>query len=248
MKSTFIHEKAISFSILLLLGTSSPAFAAGIPVLDVSNLGQTTVTALENVQQTLKQVEQYALQLKQYETEIKNTLAPTAYIWSQAQKTMNKVQSLQEQLDYYSSMDSSDLEKYLARFGNVNFYKDSEHFGYETASTTREAAIEASKMANDGLTQTLANQHSAVASDARDLEDLQATAQTATGRLEAIQYTNQLLAQQANQLLQLRSTLLAQAAAENARQQAETTEAAMKAAAMDKILESAFVKSEKRQW
>lgn len=242
--------KAKIYSLLLcgLMSVSSSAFAAGIPVLDVSNLGQTTVTALENVQQTLKQVEQYALQLKQYETEIKNTLAPTAYIWSQAQKTMNKVQSLQEQLDYYSSMDSSDLEKYLAKFGNVNFYKDSEQFGPQTAATTREAAIEVSKKANDGLTQTLANQHSAVASDARDLEDLQATAQTATGRLEAIQYTNQLLAQQANQLLQLRSTLLAQAAAENARQQAETTEAAMKAAARDRMIEGEIVKSPKRNW
>lgn len=243
-----MNAKICSFLLCGLMGISSPVFAAGIPVLDVSNLGQTTVTALENVQQTLKQVEQYALQLKQYENEIKNTLAPSAYVWAQAQKTMNKVQTLQEQLDYYSKMDSSDLEKYLAKFGNVNFYKDSDNFGLQTVTETREAAIDASKKANDGLTQTLAQQHGALQSDAQDLETLQLSAQTAQGRLEAIQYTNQLLAQQSNQLLQLRSALLAQAAAENARQQAETTEAAMRAAADEKIIRGEIIKSSGRKW
>lgn len=247
-----MKNKIVAMAFTLLLATvlflPVSVYAAGIPVLDVSNLGQTTVTALESVQQTLKQVEQYALQLKQFENELKNTLAPTAYIWSQAQKTMNKVQSLQEQLDYYSSMDSGDLEKYLAKFGNVNFYKDSENFGPQTAATTREAAIEASKNANDGLTKTLAQQHGALSSDARELENLQLSAQTAQGRLEAIQYTNQLLAQQSSQLLQLRSTLLAQAAAQNARLQAQTTEAAMKIAAREKMIQGEIVKSPIREW
>lgn len=58
---------------LLLAAVTASAFtplaadAAGIPVLDASNLVQSTISALESVKQTAQQVEQYALQVKQYE-------------------------------------------------------------------------------------------------------------------------------------------------------------------------------------
>ena len=77
-----------------------PARAGGIPVFDAANLQQTTLSAIEAVNQTLKQIEEYALQLKQYEDQIKNSIAPAAYVWDQAQRTMNKIIALQDQLDY----------------------------------------------------------------------------------------------------------------------------------------------------
>ena len=39
--------------------------------------------------QTLKQIEQYQTQLQQYENMLQNTMAPAAYIWDQAQSTIN---------------------------------------------------------------------------------------------------------------------------------------------------------------
>ena len=72
-----------AFFSAFLLGVTllpAPAYSAGIPVIDTTNLAQTTISAMEAVNQTLKQIEEYALQLKQYEDQIKNTLAPSAYI------------------------------------------------------------------------------------------------------------------------------------------------------------------------
>lgn len=62
---------------------------AGIPVIDGGNLVQNVMTAIESVAQTLKQIEQYQTQLQQYENMLQNTMAPAAYIWDQAQSTIN---------------------------------------------------------------------------------------------------------------------------------------------------------------
>jgi hypothetical protein len=62
---------------------------AGIPVIDGGNLVQNIMTAVEEVAQTLKQIEEYRTQLQQYENMIQNTMAPAAYIWDQAQSTIN---------------------------------------------------------------------------------------------------------------------------------------------------------------
>ena len=80
--------------ILIILGNagySSVIKAGGLAVIDIANIKQTTTTAIENVAQTLKQIEQYQTQLQQYENMIRNTLAPPAYVWAQAQYTMNRL-------------------------------------------------------------------------------------------------------------------------------------------------------------
>lgn len=67
----------------------------------------------------------------------------------------------------------------------------------------------------------LDQQQDNLASDARQLERLQSAAQGADGQLAAIGYANQLASNQANQLLQIRSLLIAQQNAEAARLAAE---------------------------
>ena len=52
----------VIFSLLMTLSPLS-ARAGGIPVFDAANLQQTTLSAIEAVNQTLKQIEEYALQL-----------------------------------------------------------------------------------------------------------------------------------------------------------------------------------------
>ncbi|EPU2180482.1 P-type conjugative transfer protein TrbJ, partial [Escherichia coli] len=64
---------------------------AGIPVIDGTNVVQTTISAVNNVQAVAKQIQQYQTQLQQYENMLQNTVAPAAYIWDQANSTINKL-------------------------------------------------------------------------------------------------------------------------------------------------------------
>ena len=241
---------------LAILGVipSRMALCAGIPVFDASNMAQNTVSALESVSQTLKQIEQYTLQLQQYEDQIKNSLAPAAYVWSQAQGTMNKLMELQDQVGYYSRQSGS-LDAYLQKFGNVNYYRDSPYFGSSPTDTQRKAFMEsdelglnAQKFANDNMARTLEQQQSALKDDAANLQRLQQNAQTARGRLEAIQYANQLAAHQANQMLQIRALLMAQHAAQNAKAETDAAREARSKAVTDKALETNYQKSSGRVW
>ena len=120
----------VIFSLLMTLSPLS-ARAGGIPVFDAANLQQTTLSAIEAVNQTLKQIEEYALQLQQYEDQIKNSIAPAAYVWDQAQRTMNKIIALQDQLDYYTNQ-AGDLDTYMRKFGSASSYRNSPYFKAST--------------------------------------------------------------------------------------------------------------------
>lgn len=73
------------------------------------------MTAIESVAQTLKQIEQYQTQLQQYENMLQNTMAPAAYIWDQAQSTINGLMNAVNTLDYYRNQLGS-LDSYLGKF------------------------------------------------------------------------------------------------------------------------------------
>lgn len=241
------------FTLLLSLALPLPATAGGIPVFDAANLQQSAISAVEAVNQTLKQIEEYALQLQQFEDQIKNSIAPAAYVWDQAQRTMNKIIALQDQLDYYMNQ-AGDLNTYMRKFGSVSSYRSNPYFKAATPENKKalleseELGSEAQKHANDNVVKTLENQQAALKADAASLENIQAKAQTSQGRLEAIQYANQLSSHQANQLLQLRALLMAQIAAENARQQTTAAREARQQAADELCTESRYKESSGRGW
>ena len=232
----------VIFSLLMTLSPLS-ARAGGIPVFDAANLQQTTLSAIEAVNQTLKQIEEYALQLQQYEDQIKNSIAPAAYVWDQAQRTMNKIIALQDQLDTY-----------MRKFGSASSYRNSPYFKASTPENKKalleseELGSEAQKHANDNVVRTLEQQQAALKEDAANLENIQSKAQTAQGRLEAIQYANQLSSHQANQLLQLRALLTSKIAAENAREQTIAAREARQQAADELCTESRYEGSSRRGW
>lgn len=94
MKSKILAAKKTALAVALATGITTITFApaqAGIPVIDGGNLTQNIMTAIESVAQTLKQIEQYQTQLQQYENQLQNTMAPAAYIWDQAQTTMDRL-------------------------------------------------------------------------------------------------------------------------------------------------------------
>ena len=211
----------------LALAAAFTANATGIPVIDAANFSQTSVSAIENVAQTLKQVQQYALQLQQYEDQIRNTMAPAAYVWDKANQTMNQVLGTIDTLNYYRQTAGS-LNSYLNRFQDSSYYRQSPCFGPKGCPDAEMAKLQqsdwegsiAQKRANDAMLRGLEQQQSQLDTDSRNLERLQSQAQSAQGRMEAIQYANQLASHQAAQLLQLRTLLVQQQAAEAARAQA----------------------------
>lgn len=206
---------------------------AGIPVIDGTNLTQNIMSALEAVAQTAKQVQQYQTQLQQYENQLQNTMAPAAHIWDQAQRTINDLNQATNTLAYYQNQLGS-LDAYLGKFQDVAYYRGSPCFSSTGCSDAERAAMEenrrlaseSQKRANDALFKGLEQQQDNLEADARQLTRLQSAAQGADGQLAAIGYANQLASNQANQLLQIRSLLIAQQNAEATRLASELDDSA----------------------
>ncbi|OIN07126.1 P-type conjugative transfer protein TrbJ [Oceanisphaera psychrotolerans] len=217
---------ALAFSVALI--TPVPV-QAGIPVVDGTNLAQNTMSAMEAVAQTLKQIQEYQTQLQQYENQLQNTMAPAAYIWDQAQATINDLVQATNTLKHYKNQLGS-LDAYLGKFQDVAYYRGSPCFNGSGGCTpseqaaieeNRRLASESQKKANDALFRGLEQQQDNLQTDARQLQRLQSAAQGADGQLAAIGYANQLASNQANQLLQIRSLLIAQQNAIGTRMQAD---------------------------
>lgn len=232
-----------------------PAYAAGLPVIDGSNLSQNVITASENVAHTLKQIEQYKTQLQQYENMIQNTVAPSAYVWDQATSTMNKLRSSIDTLNYYKSHLGS-IEAYLGKFKDTAAYKSSPCFSNQGCTADEWAAMksaetlgsESQKKANDALLRGLDQQQDAMEADARQLQQLQAGAQGASGQMQAIGFANQLASHQANQLLQIRGLLAAEQNAIATRNRALADREAREAASDELIRQSNYQTSPSRTW
>ena len=228
MRRERILAAKIPVAVMSFALTASMPAQAGIPVVDGTNLQQNVMTAMESVSQTLKQIEQYQTQLQQYENQLQNTMAPAAYIWDRAQSTINDLIQATNTLQHYQNQLGS-LDAYLGKFQDVAYYRSSPCFNGGGCTDAERAAMdenrrlasESQKAANDALFRGLDQQQDNLASDARRLERLQSAAQGADGQLAAIGYANQLASNQANQLLQIRSLLIAQQNAEAARLAAE---------------------------
>lgn len=104
------------------------------------------------------------------------------------------------------------------------------------------------KLANDAMIRSLDQQQLDLQADAEKLEALQKNAQDAPGQMAAIQAANQLAANQASQLMQIRALLIAQQNAEAARQARMADIEAQQAAAAVQARRGAFQKSPPREW
>ncbi|MEY1591950.1 P-type conjugative transfer protein TrbJ [Burkholderia sp. Bmkn7] len=217
---------------------SQPADAGGIPVIDVTNVMQTTISAINNVQSVQKQIEQYTTQLQQYQNMLQNTLAPAAYVWDQVNGTINKLLQAQDMLNYYKNQAGS-IDAYLSRYQDVAYYRSSPCFTATGCTDAQRQALvdaqvngsEAQKRANDAVLKGVDQQQQTLVTDAANLRSLQAQASSAQGQLQAIQAANQLASAQTNQLLQLRGLLVAQQAAAATRAQIVADREAQQAAA-----------------
>ncbi len=231
------------------------AATAGIPVIDGGNLAQNVMTAMESIAQTAKQIEQYEKQVQQYRTQLQqyenmlqNTKRPVQEIWDQAQATITNLRSAIDTLAYYKQR-LGDLDAYIGKFQDVDYYKNSPCFTSAGCSaSTREALLaaqqraqtESQKRANDALFKGLDKQQDALTADSRTLERLQSAARGADGQMQALGYANQLASASSNQLLQIRALLIAQQNSVATRQQALNDREAMKAAGDAKAFGGTF--------
>ena len=94
----------------------------------------------------------------------------------------------------------------------------------------------------------LDQQQDAMESDARQLGRLQASAQGATGQMQAIGFANQLASNQANQLLQIRGLLIAQQNAIATRNQVLADREAIEATAAENFRKGEFKPGPARAW
>lgn len=229
-------KKVIS-AVAVALAVSSPTYA-GVPVVDGINLPQNIMAAIEAVAQTLKQIEQYSTQLQQYENQLQNTVAPAAYIWDQAQTTINNLQRATDTLNYYKTQLGS-LDNYLAKFQDVSYYRSAACFSRDGCTAAQRAALDANaatssqalKKAHDAMFQGIDQQQQNLNNGAAQLQRLQSQAQGASGQMQAIGFANQLASNQANQLLQIRALLIAQQNALATRANADADKEAQQAAA-----------------
>lgn len=232
MKKT-LAAKILTIAIVANVGTAY----AGIPTTDVANITQNVITAQENIAQTLKQIEQYRTQLLQYENQIKNTLAPAAYVWDEAQKTIGSLQEKMAELNQYRNQ-IGNTDTLLSKYMNTAYYKDSECFQAGGCADEffqqRAEASEYQKKSSDSLTKSIEQQSDALQQDARTLSKLQQQAQGAEGQMQALQAANQLASAQASQFLQFRGIMLSQMQAANAQNQAAQARQAQEDAAWAK--------------
>lgn len=246
MKQKILAAKKTVAAALVAGALSMPAHA-GIPVIDGANLGQTVVSAMENVAQTIKQIQQYQTQIQQYQNMLTNTLAPASYIWDQAQSTMSGLRNSIDTLRYYENQLGS-VDAYLGKFQDTAFYRNSPCYSANGCTPAQWAALkdsqrfgsEAQKKANDGLFKGLKNQQQAMEDDARQLQRLQSSAQGATGQMQALGYASQLASHQSYQLLQIRGLLVAQQNAIATRNLALTDREAQEAAAHEASTKSVY--------
>ncbi|MEN5023232.1 P-type conjugative transfer protein TrbJ [Pantoea agglomerans] len=256
MKNQYVlaAKKALLASLLASIITV-PA-KAGIPTIDVANITQTTVSAINNVQAVAKQIQQYQTQLQQYQNMLQNTVAPAAYVWDQAQSTINKLYQAQDTLNYYKNQTGS-IDAYLKRYQDVSFYRSSPCFKASmTCSDSELQALhdadqnnsEAIKRANDASLKTIDQQQDTLRTDASNLASLQSQASNATGQMQAIQAANQLASAQANQLLQIRSLLVSQQNAATTLAQVQADKEAQQAAASANFRAGTYTKSPAKSW
>ena len=247
--------KAALVLALALSGIVRPAHSTGWPVLDISNLAQNVVTAMENVAHTVKQVQQYQTQLQQYQNMLQNTLTPSTQLWDQSMRTMNDLRGAIDTLNYYKSNLGS-IDAYLSKFKDTAGYRNSRCFSYNGCTPAEWAAMKASqdmgsesqKRATDALFKGLDQQQASLEADARQLERLQSAASGANGQLQAIGFANQLASQQSNQLLHIRGLLIAQQNVVATRYQALADREALERISDETVLRNTYKASSARTW
>jgi P-type conjugative transfer protein TrbJ len=201
----------------LALGGGIPVFDAPLNSTAAVQLHQQITTATQNVAQTLKQVDQYAEQVRQYQTQLmqytqqlKDAALPVSQIWNQAQKTIGDMMNLVNQSQ------NAQMLAYLQQYKDLNGWLQSNGY-YNPGAIQQGYALQLST--NATALQMAQAQRAALLNDVQRFQGLQSAAGSADGQAKLMSYANQIAAEEAQQLMQMRALinqLLEEAAARDA--------------------------------
>lgn len=190
---------------------------AGIPVIDAGNLTQNILSAMEAVNQTLKQIEQYETQLQQYENQLKNTAGPAFEIWDRANETIDNLNNAMKKLEYYKNQIGT-FDDFLANYRSIDNYRtmpcisdgkcDAQDL--ENIDKIKYFNLESTRKSQEAAFATIRDQQKSLSNDAKQLSKLQNAVAGADGQMASLQYGNQLASNLANQLIQMRALLVTQ--------------------------------------
>jgi P-type conjugative transfer protein TrbJ len=234
------HLSAILSVFLIFLSTAANAQIATI---DASNIVQSTISAQQAITQTAQQLQQYQAQLQQLQNQIQNTVNPGSFQWDNANATINNVLATVNTLNTYQSQAGS-IAAYLSKYSDVSQYKATSCIGTGGCTSAQIQQINASqytgsdsqKTANDNMLLNINAQQQQLQNDANNLATLQQNAQGSTGQMEALQAANQLASNQAVQLMQIRSLMVAQQTAEATRAETIVDREAQQQASSDAFI------------
>lgn len=228
---------AVVALVVMGAGGVSPASAQFGVVYDPTNFAKNAITALNSAKAVAQQIQQYQLQIQQYQNMVRNSIAPAAYVWNQAQSTINGLRTSVNQLEQLKAQ-AGGANQLLSQFRDTNYYRSSPCYSGSGCTAVQQAAFnsaqEAKKAAilatNADVIRGMDNRQAQLTSDANMLENLQTGATGAQGQMEALGYANQLASAQTNQLLQINGLLLAQQSAGALAAQAAADEQALQLA------------------
>lgn len=210
--------RLLTLAVAALIGVM-PAAQAQWVVVDPTNLVQNTLTAVRTLEQINNQIQQLQNQAQSLINQgrnlaslpfnvvnrLRSTLASTQQLITQAQGLAFQVQSMDQQFAQLYP------QQYAATVSGNQMYQDA-HQRWQNTLTGLQTAMQMQAQVSQNVTD-----------DQSVLTDLVGQSQSATGALQAMQATNQLLALQAKQSIQGQQLQLTQgraAALELARQAA----------------------------
>lgn len=225
---------------------------AGIPVIDWSNIIQSTISAVEDVSQGAQMVLDYKNQLEQYERMLTDAIVPVVYLWDTANQAIDVVSNAQDSLRNGKAA----LRGELLKFFDLDYYRNSTCYNSAGArggcfegldklvETLRKRELEAQTQRD----KMIDAQGDTFKERAKKSKQLLKNAQGAKGQLEAISYTNQLLDDLNGELRDTRALLVTQqqVAAEGDRRR--LVEEAARKALSEKWHKGEFKRSQAGAW
>jgi P-type conjugative transfer protein TrbJ len=211
-------------SAALLLTFSAPA-TGQMPVIDVANLVQNTMTALQAVESVLKQVEMIRNQMTQIENMVQNTTR-LAGLWdAEALPRLHRLGQVIEQeqaIAYQMASIDGEFRRRFPGYRPVTDWAREYELWTRTTMDTLRGTLNAARLHAENF-----------ATEQGRIQALQRMSDSAEGRMQALQVGNMMAAEQLQQLVQLRQLILAQMNAQNVYMAQQLNRDSQRAATVD---------------
>ena len=196
-----------SASLLLLLTTlvaGSTSQATGAPVIDAANLAQNLRIAMNTARQTVALNRQLKKQIESLQQIKRNGRTLTRFEWDQAHRTLTRLSNLAREHQTISTRPLREIEAIYRTAEQARNNPRSPRQARDIYQHQQRDRINAYRHSLDSIRA----QRTALEEETRDLKRLVRIAQSADGRMQALQAGNQFASQQIGQMQKLRSVLL----------------------------------------